>query len=571
MSDAPFLPRFSKASDIDEFVAKLAAFEKGELSNEDFRAFRLTRGVYGQRQDGEQMLRVKVPMGLMGKDQLDAFADVADTYARGIGHITTRQNFQFHFVKMAEAEAAMRRCDEAGLTIREACGNSVRNVIACESAEICGDSAFDVTPYAEAIARYFLRHPLAATLPRKFKIAFSGCNDDCARGAINDLGFIAQVKDGEKGFRVMCAGGLSSSPFAAIVLHDFVPAADLPRVGEAILRLFDALGNRQNRQRARLKYVVKKMGEPAFRAKYTEIRNAVDAEAKAELVLVDSPKRIPAPPVESTERGDGYLAWRADSVVDQKQKGYAAIHIRLPLGDITSAQMRLLGPILNKFGDGSARITVDQNILIPWVDLKSLPAIHKELAAAGLAQLGRDTASDVVACPGASSCNLAVTSSRTLATAISERLEKEDAKHLVAAKDTSIKISGCPHSCGQHHVADIGFHGAAKHAHGLEGPSVPVYQLHLGGGVDERGARFGRQVVKITAKRVPDAVVTLLKLYDAEKTGDESRSAFFERIDPKKVVAALVAVLGPFEEGDQHDIGQTTGFLVETRDGECAA
>jgi sulfite reductase beta subunit-like hemoprotein len=233
--------------------------------------------------------------------------------------------------------------------------------------------------------------------------------------------------------------------------------------------------------------------------------------------------------------------------------------------------MRLLGSILNKFGDGSARITVDQNILVPWVDLKSLPAIHKDLAAAGLAMLGRDTASDVVACPGASSCNLAVTSSRTLASAISERLAKEDAVTLVGAKDATIKISGCPHSCGQHHVADIGFHGAAKHAHGLEGPSVPVYQLHLGGGVDARGARFGRQVVKIIAKRVPDAVVTLLKLYDAEKTEGETTSGFFERIDPKKVVAALSAVLGPFEPGDEHDIGQTAGFLVETREGECAA
>ncbi|MEO8875342.1 MAG: nitrite/sulfite reductase, partial [Polyangiaceae bacterium] len=350
MSDAPFLPKFSKASDIDEFVSKLASFEAGEITNEQFRAFRLTRGVYGQRQDGVQMLRVKVPMGLLGKDQLDAFADVADTYARGLGHITTRQNFQFHFVQMSNVEAAMRRCDEAGLTTREACGNAVRNVIACESAEICEGSAFDVTPYAEAIARYFLRHPLAATLPRKFKIAFSGCLDDCARGAINDLGFIARIKDGEKGFRVMCAGGLSTSPQAAIVLHDFIPAAALPRVGEAILRLFDALGNRTNKQRARLKYVLRKLGEEQFRAKYTEIRDAVDAEVIADLALIESPKRTPAPPAEATDRAEGYLAWRADAAVDQKQKGYAAIHVRLVLGDLTSTQMRLLGHILNKFG-----------------------------------------------------------------------------------------------------------------------------------------------------------------------------------------------------------------------------
>jgi sulfite reductase beta subunit-like hemoprotein len=568
--DAPFLPKFSKSSDIDEFVSMLEKFEKGELTNDAFRAFRLTRGVYGQRQDGVQMLRVKVPMGLLGKEQLDAFAEVADTYAHGIGHITTRQNLQFHFMKMEDAEPAMRICDQAGLTTREACGNSVRNVIACENAEICDGAPFDVSPYAEALVRYFLRHPLAATLPRKFKIAFSGCPDDCARGAINDIGFVARVEDGQIGFKVLCAGGLSSSPQAAIVLHEFVPAADVSRVGESILRLFDALGNRQNRERARLKYVLKKLGEEQFRSKYAEFRAQVDAEAKADLVPVDSPKRTPARPVEA-ERGEGYLPWRADAVVDQKQTGYVAVHIRLLLGDLTSAQMRGIGNLLSKYGDGSARITVDQNILIPWVDVKSLPAIHKDLAALDLAKLGRATASDVTSCPGASSCNLAITSSKTLASAITDRLEKPDAKSLSAAATASIKISGCSHSCGQHHVADLGWHGAAKHAFGKEGPSVPVYQLHLGGGVDERGARFGRQVVKITAKRVPDAVVVLLKLFDAEKSEGQTVSQFFESIDPKKVIAALTDSTRPYEPGDETDIGQSTGFLVETRDGECAA
>lgn len=570
MSDAPFLPKFSSPADIDEFVTMLEQFEKGEIGADAFRAFRLTRGVYGQRQDGVQMLRVKVPLGLLGKDQLDAFADVADTWAKGIGHITTRQNLQFHFMQMNDVEAAMRRCDEAGLTTREACGNSVRNVIACENAEICAGAPFDVSPYAEALVRYFLRHPLAATLPRKFKIAFSGCGSDCARGAINDIGFIAKVEDGQAGFKVVCAGGLSSSPQAAITLHEFVPAADIARVGEAILRLFDTLGNRQNRERARLKYVLRKLGEEQFRAKYTEFRAAVDAEIKADLVPVDAPHRTPAPPVEGT-RGEGYLAWRADAVVDQKQKGYAAVHIRLLLGDITSAQMRGLGNLLAKYGDGSARITVAQNILLPWIDVRSLPALHAELAALDLAKLGRSTAADVTSCPGASSCNLAITSSKTLAAAITDRLAKEDARSLSAAATASIKISGCQHSCGQHHVADIGWHGAAKHAHGKEGPSVPVYQLHLGGGVDERGARFGRQVVKITARRVPDAVVALLKLYDAERTEGETVAKFFERVDPKKVVAGLGDLTRAYEPGDETDIGQSTGFLVETREGECAA
>ncbi|MEO8799259.1 MAG: nitrite/sulfite reductase, partial [Polyangiaceae bacterium] len=467
-------------------------------------------------------------------------------------------------------EAAMRRCDEAGLTTREACGNSVRNVIACENAEICDGAPFDVTPYAEALVRYFLRHPLASTLPRKFKVAFSGCPDDCARGAINDIGLVAKVLDGQIGFKVLCAGGLSSSPQAAIVLHEFVPAADVARVGESILRLFDALGNRQNRQRARLKYVLRKLGEEQFRAKYAEHRAQVDAEAVADLKAVLSPTRTPAGPV-AGKRGDGYLAWRADAVVDQKQQGYVAVHIRLVLGDFTSAQMRGIGNLLSKYGDGTARITVDQNLLIPWVDTRSLPAIHEELAALDLAKLGRGAASDVTSCPGASTCNLAITSSKSLAAAITARLEQSDAKSLTAAATTSIKISGCSHSCGQHHVADLGWHGAAKHAFGKGGPSIPVYQLHLGGGVDERGARFGKQIVKLTAKRVPDAVVALLKLFDAEKTDGEKVSAFFERVDPNKVVVALGELTRTYEPGDELDIGQSTGFMVETREGECAA
>jgi sulfite reductase (NADPH) hemoprotein beta-component len=243
------LPRFSDPRDIDDFVAKLEAFERGELSPEDFRAFRLTRGVYGQRQDGEQMIRVKIPMGLVGREQLLAIADVADTYSRGFGHVTTRQNVQLHFVKMSDAEAAMRRLDVAGLTTRSACGNSVRTVTACDVAEVCGDAPFDVTPYAEALTRLFLHHPLSTSLPRKFKTAFSGCAHDCAKAAIHDLGFIAAVEDGVAGFRVLAAGGLSSSPQAAIVLEPFVPVAIIGRVGEAIVRLFHALGNRENRAR----------------------------------------------------------------------------------------------------------------------------------------------------------------------------------------------------------------------------------------------------------------------------------------------------------------------------------
>jgi len=573
MSNAPFIPRFSSPADIDEFVAKLEAFEKGELGPDQFRAFRLTRGVYGQRQPDVQMLRVKVPGGLLGKAQLDAIADIADKHSRGFAHITTRQNFQLHFVKMKEAEAAMRIADRGGLTTREACGNSVRNVTACERAAICTDAAFDVTPYQEATVRYFLRHPLAATLPRKFKIGFSGCATDCAFAAIHDLGFIAKSQDGVAGFRVVVAGGLSTLPMNAILLHEFVPAAEIARVGEAILRVFDRLGNRENKHRARLKYVLKKLGDEAFRAKYAEVRAEVDAEARAELKLPENPQRVPAPPVDLTRESGvfpppGYLQWRVASVVDQRQDGYTAVYVRLKLGDITSAQLRALGPILEKFGDGSAYVTIDQNIMIPFVDKRSLQAIFVALREIGLAELGIHTAKDVTSCPGAETCNLAVTKSRQLGAAISERLDQPDVQHLKGLAGTVIKMSGCPNSCGQHHIADLGFHGAAKKE---GGKTYPMYQLHLGGGVDENGAYFGRQVVKLVAKRVPEAVVKLLELYEHEREGDETPKAFFKRVDAKRVVAALGDLIGPFKEGEELDIGESVGFEVAIGAGECAA
>jgi sulfite reductase beta subunit-like hemoprotein len=573
MTAQPFLPKFSDKKDIDEFVEKLRAFESGELSSEQFRAFRLLRGVYGQRQTDVQMFRIKIPMGLLGPEQLVAIAEVADKHSRGFGHVTTRQNIQLHFMQMSEMETVMRRLDEVGLTSREACGNSVRNVTACELAEVCPDAAFDVTPYAEAVVRHFLRHPLSSSLPRKFKIAFSGCSTDCAFGAIHDLGFVAQVREGQRGFKVYAAGGLSTTPQAAITLHEFVPAAEIGRVGEAIVRLFHALGNRDNKARARLKYVLRKLGEEAFRAKYAGLKAAVDAEAAAELRLPDGPKNRPAAAVAVDEgRGTlpgGYLQWRSTSVVEQRQDGFAAVYVRLFLGDVTSVQLRALAELLPRFGDGTLRLTVDQNILVPWVDRRSLPALYLALREVGLARSDVHTASDVTSCPGAESCNLAVTSSRNVARAISERLELSDVSASAGMADTTIKISGCPNSCGQHHIADIGWHGAVKT---VNGTAYPMYQLHLGGGVAPEGARFGRQVVKVVARRVPEAVALLLKLYEAERTDGETPATFYRRVDPKRVVAILgdIAAATP-HAGEETDIGEETGFHVAIGAGECAA
>jgi sulfite reductase beta subunit-like hemoprotein len=571
MTRQVFLPKFSDKRDIAEFVEKLESYERGELTADQFRTFRLLRGVYGQRQSDVQMIRVKIPFGRLGPDQLRAVADVADKYSRGFGHVTTRQNIQLHFVKLANAESSLNVLDEAGLTTREACGNSVRTVTACELAEVCSGAAFDVTQYADAMTRHFLRHPLSSSLPRKFKIAFSGCGTDCAFGAIHDIGFIAQVRDGQRGFKVYAAGGLSTTPQAALTLHEYVPAAEIGRVGEALVRLFHALGNRENKARARMKYVLRKLGEEKFRAKYAEFRAAVDAEAMAELTLPDPPKNEPAPAIDEVQgkQPEGYLAWRATNVVDQKQDGYVAAYIRLFLGDITSAQMRQLATLLGRFGDGTIRLTVDQNILVPWVDKRSLPSLYAALREIGLGLADAHHAADVTSCPGAESCNLAVTSSRNVAKAISERLEAADMAGAKALDSTVIKISGCPNSCGQHHIADIGWHGAAKT---VNGTTYPMYQLHLGGGVDERGARFGRQVVKVVAKRVPEAVALLVKLFETDKTEGETPAAFFTRVDPKRVVAALGEIATATPSGDESvDIGEDAGFHVAIGAGECAA
>jgi sulfite reductase beta subunit-like hemoprotein len=560
VSDAPFLPRFSDPKDIDTFVEMLGRFESAAISSEEFRAFRLLRGVYGQRQTDVQMIRVKIPFGRLFPAQLEALAVVGERFSRGFGHVTTRQNVQFHFVQMRDVETAMRLLDDAGLTTREACGNS---------AGVCDGAPFDVTAYAEALTRMLLRHPLSSSLPRKFKIAFSGCGTDCASGAIHDLGFVAKTENGERGFKVLAAGGLSTTPQAAITLHEFVRAGEISRVAEAVVRLFHALGNRENKHRARMKYVLRKLGEDGFRAEYAKRRAEVDAEALAELAEALQPATSPAPPVTDVgPRSAGYLAWHASAVFTQKQPGYGAVYVRLPLGDVTSSQLRALGQLATRFGDGSVRLTIDQNLLLPWVDSRSLPALHRELVQLELAELDRQTARDVTSCPGAETCNLAVTASRQLANAISDRLAGADARALAAFPTTSIKVSGCPNSCGQHHVADVGFHGAAKTNGGV---TVPMYQLHLGGGIDENGARFGRQVVKIVARRVPEAVMALLRLFETDRADGETTATFFARVAPKRVVESLAAVLGPPASGDEIDIGQSSGFLVAIGAGECAA
>lgn len=575
---SPFLPRFSDPGDIDEFVSTLGRFERGELSAEDFRRYRLTRGVYGQRQTDVQMLRVKIPQGVLAPASLEALAEVAERFGHGHGNVTTRQNVQFHFVQMAHVETAMRRLDEAGLTTREACGNTVRTVTADPLAGVCNHGTFDVTPYGEAITRFFLRSAWANSLPRKFKIALGYEPGDTAMAGIHDIGLIARVRDGRRGFLMRVAGGLSTSPQAAIVFHEFLPEERLLDACEAVNRVFDRTGNRDNKHRARLKYVLRKMGQEKFLEALHEEYAAVLARGGTPLDLsVSTAPPAPPPPATTDDapstRGPGYLLWRGGNTVAQDQPGYHAVLIRLALGAVTATQLRALSRLVTDFADGSLRTSIEQNLVLRWVPTHRLPALHAALDAIGLAKPGARTVADVTTCPGAETCNLAVTASRQVGAAISARLESDVALHAAVktAAAAVIKVSGCPNSCGQHHIADIGWHGAARK---VGDRTAPVYQLHLGGGFDESGARFGRQIVKVPARRVAEAVARLVQLYADEKADGETATAFYKRVTAARVHALLddLADLDSDTPDETFlDIGESMGFRVAIGEGECAA
>jgi sulfite reductase beta subunit-like hemoprotein len=567
---------FSDPKDIDDFVEKLGMFERGEMTPDQFKVYRLGRGTYGQRQPDVNMLRVKIPQGVLDGPQLEAVAHVADEYSRGFGHITTRQNIQLHFVKLDRAAEAMRVMDEVGLTTKEACGSTVRNVTACALAGVCNGAPFDVTPYGQAVTRYFLRNPICQALPRKFKIALSGCPDDCAQGAINDVGLLALVKDGQRGFRVRVGGGLSTSPEDAHPLEDFVPADRVLASVEAVVRVFDRMGNRENKSRARLKYVIRKIGMDGFRAEYAKELALIESEGRSVNVIdtahetrPDAILRLGAARREAVAE-DGFAEFYRSNCIKQRQAGYYAVLARLQLGDITSAQLRGVAALAREFSDGTVRLTNDQNLFFRFVPEGSLTALHARLLALGLGRPGARTVEDVTSCPGADTCNLAVTKSRELAIAVSEKLAAAPAAR-AGAESLDIKISGCPNSCGQHHVAGFGFHGTMRR---VGGQAVPEYQLHLGGGIAEAGATFGRQVVKVPARRVGDTVVRLLELYQQEKMDGEKPLDFFRRVDAK-VVKAAVADLSAFDEKtarpeDYLDNGDETKFVVAIGQGECA-
>lgn len=593
---------FASGADIDEFADVLGQFERGEITPEQWRVFRLVRGTYGQRQvDDAQMIRVKIPQGVLTASQLNALAGVAEQYSRGFGHITTRQNIQFHFVKLHDVEPAMRLLAAAGMTTREACGNSVRNITACQYAGVAADEPFDVTPYAEALTRFLLRHPLSSSLPRKFKIAFEGCTRDHIKLTINDIGWLARIQDGRRGFRVYIGGGTSTMTTAATVLFEFLPVEEMLNVAEAVIRVFHERGDYKHKQRNRMKFLIKAIGWDTWRAAFDAALAQVRAEGGRELVFEHEPAAIePAPSghratppdvddivqrVDAAElRGPGivparrtlplaggvYEKWCRTNVRPQKQNDFASAVVTVPLGDLSGAQFRILGDLASAYGDGTVRVTAVQDLVFRWVRHGDLPALHTRLAAAGLALPDAESIADVTSCPGAESCKLAVTQSRGLGQALEQHL-RANPELIEMARELDIKISGCPNGCGQHHIATIGFQGSLKK---IDGKAVPQYFIQVGGGIDAERTTFGRLAAKVPARRAAAALERLVRLYADEKQNGETPVAFFRRIEVPKVKALLSDLESltseTATETDYIDLAETTAFRPETTDGECA-
>jgi sulfite reductase beta subunit-like hemoprotein len=595
---------FANEAEIDEFAATLDKFERGELTADQWRVYRLVRGNYGQRQDTVQMLRVKVPQGILDSAQLEALADVADTWSRGFGHITTRQNVQFHFLQPDDVEKAMYRLAEAGLTSREACGSAVRNITGCPFAGVAADEVFDVTPYAEAMTRYLLRHRLSSSLPRKFKIAFEGCSsEDHSLTPINDLGFRARIRDGVRGFHVSAGGGTSTVCTSGRELFEFLPATEIFEVAEAVIRVFHRFGDFKHKQRNRMKFVIKELGWDRWRAEFEKALQAFREEggaplsfpedalavesapdwpkrtapsipecaARASAAVVRGPGLVPeSAPRSATVRYD--LQWASTNVRAQKQAGYSTVTVTLPLGDLTGAQLRILGDLAQAYGDGTVRTTVRQGLLFRWIRNQDVPELYRRLAASAMGQGGANTVADVTSCPGAESCKLAVTQSRGLGRQLGDTLRARP-DLASAAPDLVIKISGCPNGCGQHHVAGIGFQGSVRK---VAGQALPQYFLMVGGGVDEKGgAHFARLAAKVPVHRVDTAVERLIGLYRAERETGETATAFFRRVDIARVKDTIADLehVRPEETTatDFVDLGEKAAFEVTTMQGECSA
>ncbi|MDA0301304.1 MAG: nitrite/sulfite reductase [Chloroflexi bacterium] len=573
--------------EFDDFETEATKFLAGDMAERQFIGFRLKQGVYGQRQPARQMTRVKVPFGGLGPVQMEGFAQVAELAPLGKGHITTRQAVQFHHIPLVEMYNVLRVLGDHGLSSREACGNVVRNVTGDPWAGIRADELFDITPYAGAFVRYWVRNPLSQLLPRKFKVTFSGSDADAALTPIHDIGYIPRVKviDGKeiRGFKMVVGGGLSTMPKDAIVLTDFVSVDDYLRYSEAVVRIFqDADELRVNILKARLKFLVHRVGAEAFRAMVDErlaqdwAQQPIDLEALLfhddESADAPAPSKLDVSSAPAEER-EAFARFIDDNVRAQKQDGYYAVHVLVRQGDLRPAQWRGLASIITEHGAGRARTTQAQNLVLRWIPGANVYAVWKALQALNLGESGAATIRDVVSCPGTDSCKLGITSSMGLNRAISERLEVLNVTDPLT-KQIFINISGCPNSCGQHHLGNIGFHGAAMKN---DARQIPAYNVFLGGERHEGATAHAGTLAKLRlpAKRVPDAVERFIGVYQAGRTEGEPFNTFFERVGVAPFEAAvqdltLTPTFGTDNLQEFVDWEREGLYVLERGEGECA-
>jgi sulfite reductase beta subunit-like hemoprotein len=592
IAEAP-IPRDLDAEqlrDIERFEIAIDQFLKGEISDDVFRVMRLNNGIYGQRQGGtSQMVRIKLPAGSITPEQFDVMADLSSEFSRGWGHITTRQNIQFHFVELRRIPDLLRRLADVQLTSREACGDTVRNVMACHLAGACPYEKLDVTPWAEAVYRHFVRNPLGQRLPRKFKVNFSGCSTDCGQAMFNDVGVVAATRtldDGtiESGFRVYIAGGLGATPHPALALEDFTSREDLLPTVEAALRVFDQTGNRDNKLRARMKWVVDQLGIEEVRRRVIKIRHTLPAssswpggipaevrqagDAPAGRITEGEVSQVGQSTLINFTSSDPFRRWENASVIRGAASGTVSAIAYAPLGDITASQFRALANIQRHF-KSDVRLSNRQNVVFRSLQPSQMRELYDMLDAIGMAQPGAELARDVVACPGADTCNIAVTQSRGLAKAIGEKLEEEG---LAEVGGVRINISGCTNSCGQHHASDIGFFGAERRAHGK---SLPGYQMLLGGYVGEEQIHFGEKALRLPAKAAPEAVARVVRRFAAEREAAETFQGWLARSGGAVGVADGLRDLDDIPLPDVApdffvDYDETGPFSGEVGDSECA-
>jgi sulfite reductase (ferredoxin) len=577
--------------EIETFESEVSRLQTGDVSVDIFKPFRLQHGIYGQRQPGVNMVRIKIPFGGLSADQLRRVAELADRYATGVGHVTTRQDIQLHFVRLPDVGTVMRGLAEVGLTTREACANTVRNVTACHLAGVCQGEVFDISPYAKTVALHLLRNPLNQSLPRKFKIAFSGCRHDCALTPIHDIGLLAATReDGQIGFRMSVGGGLGSAPRVAQVLREFVPLDDLIPTIEAVIKVFDTLGNRKNRNKARMKFVIEKLGFPEFVRRWEQVYASLQGTKPDRTPLALLPHRdepvpliMPTKVTGHTGNGNGhgnaqgnggsvetpFAMWKRTNVLPQKQPGYASVLLKLPMGDLTSDHMAVVADVAERYSNGNLRTTINQNLIIRWIPEARVAELYADLAAQGLAEPGAERVEDIIACPGTDTCGLGITSSKGLARALAEVFPPGRVPADLESVD--VKISGCHNSCAQHHIATIGLHGVGKR---IGDHVAPHYELHLGGQVNGT-AKIGQMTVKLPAKNVPAAVSQLVTAYRRDRKAGESLPAFVARVGKSKLKEELIpyTLVPSFEEDPSFYYdweGEAEFVLEDLGPGECA-